>query len=121
MTKRTADSTEAAASPLPSPKERRRLREARGLSEERFAKALGVTKATIRSWETGRTTPRGRKREAYAKLLATDATRDGEEAKDAVQAEDAVDAVQAVEAERAAEAEKAAAPDASPAAPAPEP
>ncbi|MFD7233585.1 helix-turn-helix domain-containing protein [Streptomyces sp. NPDC059881] len=120
MTKRTADSTEAAASPLPSPKERRRLREARGLSEERFAKALGVTKATIRSWETGRTTPRGRKREAYAKLLATGATRDGEEAKDAVQAEDAVDAVQAVEAERAVEAEKAAAPDASPVAPAPE-
>ncbi|MCX4512748.1 helix-turn-helix domain-containing protein [Streptomyces sp. NBC_01619] len=114
MTKRTADSTEAAAPPLPSPKERRRLREARGLSEERFAKALGVTKTTIRSWETGRTTPRGRKREAYAKLLATGATRDGEEAKDAVQAEDAVDVVQAQEAEWAA------APDVSPAAPAPE-
>ncbi|MFJ6636675.1 helix-turn-helix domain-containing protein [Streptomyces sp. NPDC091376] len=132
MTKRTADSTEAAASPLPSPKERRRLREARGLSEERFAKALGVTKATIRSWETGRTTPRGRKREAYVKLLAPGAPPDGEEAKDAVRAEDAVDAVQAEdtvqaedavqarEADRAGKAEKAAAPDAPPVTPAPE-
>ncbi|MEU6704261.1 sigma factor-like helix-turn-helix DNA-binding protein [Streptomyces wuyuanensis] len=70
MTKSTADSTEAAAPPLPSPKERRRLREAKALSEEQVAEALGVTKATIRSWETGRSDPRGRKREAYAKLLA---------------------------------------------------
>ncbi|WP_432076456.1 sigma factor-like helix-turn-helix DNA-binding protein [Streptomyces wuyuanensis] len=70
MTKSTADSTEAAAPPLPSPKERRRLREAKALSEEQAAEALGVTRATIRSWETGRSDPRGRKREAYAKLLA---------------------------------------------------
>lgn len=70
MTKSTADSTEAAAPPLPSPKERRRLREAKALSEEQVAEALGVTRATIRSWETGRSDPRGRKREAYAKLLA---------------------------------------------------
>ncbi|MFJ9827424.1 helix-turn-helix domain-containing protein [Streptomyces sp. NPDC101160] len=54
---------------LPSPKERRRLREALPLSEEQVAEALGVTRATVRAWETGRSTPRGRKREAYAKLL----------------------------------------------------
>ncbi|MFF0433206.1 sigma factor-like helix-turn-helix DNA-binding protein [Streptomyces sp. NPDC004327] len=54
---------------LPSPKERRRLREALPLSEEQVAEALGVTRATVRAWETGRSSPRGRKREAYAKLL----------------------------------------------------
>ncbi|NNJ03726.1 helix-turn-helix domain-containing protein [Streptomyces sp. PKU-MA01144] len=70
MTKSTADSTEAAAPPLPSPKERRRLREAKALSEAQLAEALGVTRATVRAWETGRADPRGRKREAYAKLLA---------------------------------------------------
>ncbi|MFD3944183.1 sigma factor-like helix-turn-helix DNA-binding protein [Streptomyces sp. NPDC058579] len=54
---------------MPSPKERRRLREARGLTEDQVAEAMGVTRATVRSWETGRTTPRGRKQEAYAKLI----------------------------------------------------
>ncbi|MFD7322315.1 sigma factor-like helix-turn-helix DNA-binding protein [Streptomyces sp. NPDC059875] len=63
----TADSESAVS--LPSPKERRRLREARGLSEEQVAEAVGVTRATVRSWETGRTDPRGRKRDAYAKLI----------------------------------------------------
>ncbi|WP_137993844.1 helix-turn-helix domain-containing protein [Streptomyces vilmorinianum] len=63
----SADSASAVA--LPSPKERRRLREAMALSEEDVAEAIGVTRATVRSWETGRTDPRGRKREAYAKLL----------------------------------------------------
>ncbi|WP_432008778.1 helix-turn-helix domain-containing protein [Streptomyces bacillaris] len=68
MTRSTTD--EAAAPPLPSPKERRRLREAKSLSEEQVAEAVGVTRATVRSWETGRTSPRGRKRALYAKLLA---------------------------------------------------
>ncbi|MFB7210227.1 helix-turn-helix domain-containing protein [Streptomyces sp. NPDC056255] len=67
MTQSSADS--ASADPLPSPKERRRLREAKSLSEEQVAAAMGVTRATVRSWETGRTTPRGRKREAYARLI----------------------------------------------------
>ncbi|MEU3605962.1 helix-turn-helix domain-containing protein [Streptomyces sp. NPDC035033] len=57
------------ATALPTPKERRRLREALALSEEQVAEAMGVTKATVRAWETGRSSPRGRKREAYAKLL----------------------------------------------------
>ncbi|MEU4494471.1 helix-turn-helix domain-containing protein [Streptomyces sp. NPDC023998] len=67
MTQSTARS---ATSPLPSPEERRRLREASAVSEQEVATAIGVTPATVRSWETGRTNPRGRKREAYAKLLA---------------------------------------------------
>ncbi|MEV4948184.1 helix-turn-helix domain-containing protein [Streptomyces sp. NPDC053755] len=62
----TADSSPLA---LPPPKERRRLREALALSEDQLAEAMGVTRATVRSWETGRTEPRGRKREAYMKLL----------------------------------------------------
>ncbi|MET8843189.1 helix-turn-helix domain-containing protein [Streptomyces rubiginosohelvolus] len=68
MTRSTTD--EAAVPPLPSPKERRRLREAKSLSEEEVAAAVGVTRATVRSWETGRASPRGRKRALYAKLIA---------------------------------------------------
>ncbi|MFE2145966.1 helix-turn-helix domain-containing protein [Streptomyces sp. NPDC059456] len=56
---------------LPSPKERRRLREAADLTYEDVAAAVGVTVTTVRSWETGRTGPRGRKREAYALFLAS--------------------------------------------------
>ncbi|MFF5333289.1 sigma factor-like helix-turn-helix DNA-binding protein [Streptomyces sp. NPDC013181] len=67
MTQSTSET--AAAPPLPSPKERRRLRKAKSLTEDQVAAAVGVTRATVRAWETGRTTPRGRKREAYARLL----------------------------------------------------
>ncbi|WP_435974465.1 helix-turn-helix domain-containing protein [Streptomyces sp. Qhu_M48] len=67
MSRSTADS--ASSVTLPTPKERRRLREALALSEEQVAEAMGVTKATVKSWETGRSAPRGRKREAYARLL----------------------------------------------------
>ncbi|WP_308401395.1 helix-turn-helix domain-containing protein [Streptomyces sp. AP-93] len=55
---------------LPTPKERRRLREAADLTHEEVAAAVGVTSNTVRSWETGRTHPRGRKLEAYSKLLS---------------------------------------------------
>ncbi|MFC5152830.1 sigma factor-like helix-turn-helix DNA-binding protein [Streptomyces amakusaensis] len=67
MTQSTTHS--ASSPPLPSPKERRRLREAKSMSEQEVAAAVGVTKATVRAWETGRSEPRGRRREAYAKLL----------------------------------------------------
>ncbi|MFF8276619.1 sigma factor-like helix-turn-helix DNA-binding protein [Streptomyces lateritius] len=70
MSRSTADSASAVS--LPTPKERRRLREAKALSEEQVAETLGVTRATVRSWETGRTEPRGRKRETYARLLSGD-------------------------------------------------
>ncbi|MFC8231167.1 sigma factor-like helix-turn-helix DNA-binding protein [Streptomyces sp. NPDC057287] len=58
------------ADPLPSPVERRRLREARALSEEQVATAVGVTPADVRAWETGAAGPRGRRRrKAYARLI----------------------------------------------------
>ncbi|MFE0134424.1 helix-turn-helix domain-containing protein [Streptomyces sp. NPDC059037] len=63
--------TQSPATPLPSPKERRRLREAKSLSQAEVATKVGVTRETVRSWESGRTTPRGRRRDIYAKLLAT--------------------------------------------------
>ncbi|MER6689079.1 helix-turn-helix domain-containing protein [Streptomyces minutiscleroticus] len=61
--------TQTPATPLPPPKERRRLREARSLSQAQVAAEIGVSRKTVRAWETGRTTPRGRQREAYARLL----------------------------------------------------
>ncbi|MGX1883408.1 helix-turn-helix domain-containing protein [Streptomyces sp. NPDC055287] len=61
----------AHAAPLPSPKERRRLREAQSLTREQVAAALGVTRETIKAWESGRANPKRRKRAAYAKLLAS--------------------------------------------------
>ncbi|MEU6013226.1 helix-turn-helix domain-containing protein [Streptomyces sp. NPDC047515] len=67
MTQSSADAT--TAHPLPAPKERRRLRKAKSLSEEQVATAMGVTRATVRDWERGRTAPQGRRREAYARLI----------------------------------------------------
>ncbi|MFF1372800.1 helix-turn-helix domain-containing protein [Streptomyces virginiae] len=55
---------------LPAPEERRRLREAAELTHDEVAAAVGVTAATVRSWESGRTDPRGRKRELYTQFLA---------------------------------------------------
>ncbi|MFP3992798.1 helix-turn-helix transcriptional regulator, partial [Streptomyces sp. E11-3] len=57
------------ASPLPPPKERRRLRESKALTQAQVAARVGVTRETVRSWESGRTQPRGRTLEAYAELL----------------------------------------------------
>ncbi|MFJ8462910.1 sigma factor-like helix-turn-helix DNA-binding protein [Streptomyces swartbergensis] len=61
--------TQSAAIRLPPPKERRRLREAASLTRAQLASRVGVTSETVRGWETGRSTPRGRKGEKYAKLL----------------------------------------------------
>ncbi|MGI5393196.1 helix-turn-helix domain-containing protein [Streptomyces sp. CA-251251] len=63
--------TRSPASPLPPPKARRRLRENAALTQAQLAARVGVTHETVRAWESGRSTPRGRKREAYAKLLST--------------------------------------------------
>ncbi|MFE0378090.1 telomere-associated protein Tap [Streptomyces inhibens] len=62
---------EQAAAPdaLPEPAERKRLREAGGLSQDQIAKALSVRRETITSWESGRTEPRPPKRAAYIRLL----------------------------------------------------
>ncbi|MFF9602955.1 sigma factor-like helix-turn-helix DNA-binding protein [Streptomyces sp. NPDC014684] len=62
--------TESPASQLPSPTERRRLREAGGLTDAQVAARIGVGRATVRAWEGGRDTPGGREGEAYARLLA---------------------------------------------------
>lgn len=62
--------TQSPATPLPPPNERRRLRDAGSLTQDQVAARLGVGRETVRAWESGRTTPRGRKREAYARLLA---------------------------------------------------
>ncbi|WP_030747278.1 sigma factor-like helix-turn-helix DNA-binding protein [Streptomyces sp. NRRL F-5135] len=59
----------AAAISLPPPEERRGLREARSMTERQIAAAVGVSRSTLRSWERGRTSPRGPKGEAYARLL----------------------------------------------------
>ncbi|MEV6650421.1 helix-turn-helix domain-containing protein [Streptomyces sp. NPDC051219] len=67
MTQRTES---ASGLSLPDPDERRMLREAKAMSREEVAAVVGVTASTVRAWETGRTAPRGRKRQAYAKLLA---------------------------------------------------
>ncbi len=69
-TQSTARGTRAGAPSLPAPEERRRLRESKPMTEKQAAAAVGVTRSTLRSWETGRTAPRGRKGERYARLLA---------------------------------------------------
>ncbi|MFF3641181.1 helix-turn-helix domain-containing protein [Streptomyces sp. NPDC002564] len=55
--------------PLPPPAERRRVREQWGLTPHQVAAAFGVTAATVRSWEAGRTAPVGARRAAYAQFL----------------------------------------------------
>jgi DNA-binding transcriptional regulator YiaG len=54
---------------LPGPYERKRLREAAGLSQAQIAKALDARREAVGNWETGRTEPRPPKRAAYARLL----------------------------------------------------
>ena len=59
----------AAQNDLPAPAERKRLREAGGLSQDQVARALSVRRETITGWESGRTEPRPPKRAAYVRLL----------------------------------------------------
>ncbi|MER6540685.1 RNA polymerase subunit sigma-24, partial [Streptomyces sp900105755] len=56
--------------PLPAPEEGARSRRAWGLSVEHVAGAFGVTTATARSWEAGRTAPTGPRRAAYGAFLS---------------------------------------------------
>ncbi|USQ83074.1 helix-turn-helix domain-containing protein [Streptomyces phaeoluteigriseus] len=63
--------TQSFDTPLPPPKERRRLREKGTLTQAQLAAQLGVSRETVRAWETGRSTPSGRKRESYGQLLAS--------------------------------------------------
>ncbi|MEV0530049.1 transcriptional regulator [Streptomyces sp. NPDC050439] len=65
------DALVASRSPLPPPEERKRLRQAHGLTLDQVAGALQVRRATVSGWESPktRTEPRGPEREAYARLL----------------------------------------------------
>ncbi|MEU6019652.1 helix-turn-helix transcriptional regulator [Streptomyces sp. NPDC047515] len=54
---------------LPAPAERKRLREAAGLSQAQIATALDARREAVGNWETGRTEPRPPKRAAYVRLL----------------------------------------------------
>ncbi|MFJ2559191.1 MULTISPECIES: telomere-associated protein Tap [unclassified Streptomyces] len=54
---------------LPAPAERKRLREAAGLSQGQIATALDARREAVGNWEAGRTEPRPPKRAAYARLL----------------------------------------------------
>jgi transcriptional regulator with XRE-family HTH domain len=58
-----------AASRLPSPMTRRRIRESSGASQRELAAALGVSVMALNRWERGLTRPRGRHAAAYAALL----------------------------------------------------
>ncbi|WP_167161536.1 hypothetical protein [Streptomyces sp. MBT27] len=55
---------------LPAPAERRRLREQWGLTTRQVAAAFRVTPGTVRSWEAGRSAPRGPRGAAYGRFLA---------------------------------------------------
>ncbi|TCR15914.1 helix-turn-helix transcriptional regulator [Streptomyces sp. BK205] len=63
------DALIASRSPLPPPAERRRLRQAHALTLDEVAAALGVRRATVSGWESGKAEPRPPEREAYAHLL----------------------------------------------------
>ncbi|MFD7291573.1 telomere-associated protein Tap [Streptomyces sp. NPDC059863] len=63
------DALIASRSPLPPPAERKRLRQAHGLTLDEVAAALQVRRATVSGWEAGRTEPRPPERDAYARML----------------------------------------------------
>ncbi|MBV2355786.1 helix-turn-helix domain-containing protein [Streptomyces sp. J2-1] len=65
--------TDSQNGPVPGPEDRRRLREAASLTRAQLADRVGVTRATIRSWERGRSNPGGPLGEAYARVLAAHA------------------------------------------------
>ncbi|MFH9090508.1 telomere-associated protein Tap [Streptomyces sp. NPDC017673] len=65
------DALVASRAPLPPAEERKRLRQAHGLTLDEVAAALKVRRATVSGWESLKkpTEPRGPEREAYARLL----------------------------------------------------
>ncbi|MGJ7417009.1 helix-turn-helix domain-containing protein [Streptomyces cinereoruber] len=63
------DALLASRAVLPPPEERKRLRQAHALTVDEVASALKVRRATVTSWESGRTEPRPPERDAYARLL----------------------------------------------------
>ncbi|MEW2621083.1 helix-turn-helix domain-containing protein [Streptomyces sp. NPDC048106] len=65
--------TQISASPLPPPRERRRLRQSRSLTRTQLARRLGVARATVRAWESGRRAPDGAEGRAYTEFLTASA------------------------------------------------
>ena len=63
------DALIASRPPLPPPEERKRLRQAHGLTLDEVAAALQVRRATVGGWEAGKTEPRPPERDAYARML----------------------------------------------------
>jgi len=63
------DALVASRSSLPAPAERKRLRQAHGLTLDEVAAALNVRRATVSGWESGKTEPRPPERDAYARML----------------------------------------------------
>lgn len=63
------DALVASRSPLPPPAERKRLRQAHGLTLDEVAEALEVRRATVSGWESGKTEPRPPERDGYARML----------------------------------------------------
>jgi len=65
--------------PLPAPADRKRLREAYGLTQAQVAETCGVKPGTVSAWESPRNlSPRGEIRETYAEILRRIAERLGE-------------------------------------------
>ena len=58
-----------AASRLPAPRDRRRIREKAGVSQRLLAGAIPVSVMTLNRWERGLVRPRGQNAAAYAALL----------------------------------------------------
>jgi DNA-binding transcriptional regulator YiaG len=58
-----------AARALPAPEVARRIREQAGVSQQRLARELGVTRVCVTRWELGTRRPRGHDAVAYARLL----------------------------------------------------
>ncbi|UUU28441.1 helix-turn-helix domain-containing protein [Streptomyces sp. CA-210063] len=63
------DALVASRSVLPPSAERKRLRQAHGLTLDEVAAALDVRRATVSGWEAGKTEPRPPERDAYARML----------------------------------------------------
>lgn len=56
---------------LPTPTERRAIREAAGLSRQELADAIGVTPAAVGHWEQGKRTPSGIYLDRYVEAIRT--------------------------------------------------
>jgi DNA-binding transcriptional regulator YiaG len=56
--------------PLPPPGERAALRRRFGVTQERLANSLRISRKTLWTWERGTAEPTGAKRDEYAAILA---------------------------------------------------